>query len=139
MITDGGDNASRRPLKELRRALATLDQPVVVVDVALRDRSATSKPVERSDLVLREVSRITGGAVLTAPQRAQDDPNCTALTTLLRSQLLVGFPADPTTEVRPRKVRVLTNDGRPVGRMGLVHPRSYRGHAPLAFAAPAPP
>jgi VWFA-related protein len=85
VISDGGDNASHRTLRQVLESAGRSD--AIIYTIGLFDESYT----DRNPGVLRRIARITGGAAFLPTEASQVVPICTRIAEDIRHQYTIGY------------------------------------------------
>lgn len=125
IISDGGDNASRYSLREIKSVIAESDVMVYAIGIF------GSSPLKAFEEVMGErwlkgMTDITGGRTSTV-KNVSDLPNeCVLLSRELRSQYILGYqPSDRMTDTKWRKVRVMVRNPSDMDQLQSHYRRGY--------------
>lgn len=118
VISDGGDNASRRTLPEVLAETARAD--VSIYTIGLFDESDS----DRNAAVLKTIARATGGECFLPEETAGVVPICERIAAEIRSQYTVAYVPSDTALDGYRKIRVTATN--PHG--GKVFVRTREGY-----------
>ena len=123
IVTDGGDNHSRRSFAELRSAARERD--VQVFALAIR-RDLRDLDEQRGRVQLDQLANDTGGRLLVVDSDVEAQRAMAAVGELIRNQYLLCYrPLDPSHDAKWRQVRVRL---RPTSRESLYKVRSKNGY-----------
>ncbi len=130
IVSDGGDNASRYNLKEVKSMLAESD--VLTYSIGLFDDVPfIVKPFEErfGRKWLDEVTRVSGGRNIPADDRRDIPKIAGIISREIRSQYVLGYsPTDPNKDGKWRKISVKLLD----------NPDQMHVHFKEGYAAPGP-
>lgn len=102
VVSDGGDNASRRKLDEVMKLAEQSSAVIYTVGVFARDDP------DRNPDVLRRVARATGGEALLPGQLGEVEAMCERIARDIRHQYIIGYvPSNPARDGSYRAIRVL--------------------------------
>ena len=130
IVSDGGDNASRYNLKEIKSILAESD--VLTYSIGLFDDVPfLVKPLEErfGRKWLDDVTRVSGGRNIPADDRRDIPKIAGIISREIRSQYVLGYsPSDANKDGKWRKISVKLVD----------HPDQMHVHFKEGYAAPGP-
>ncbi len=125
IISDGGDNASRYSLREIKSVIAESDVMVYAIGIF------GSSPLKAFEEVmgerwLRGMTDITGGRTSTVKNVNELPDECALLSRELRSQYILGYqPSERMTERKWRKVRVTVTNPSDMDQLQSHYRRGY--------------
>jgi len=131
VVSDGGDNASRRRLDQVLQDAARSDAIIYTIGVFDEDDA------DRNPGVLRRIARATGGQAFFPPTSADVTPVCERIAADIRRQYTIGYsPTNSKLDDTYRTIRVTATT--PHGRRVFVRARSgYIAAAPHPAAETA--
>jgi Ca-activated chloride channel family protein len=105
IISDGGDNASRYTLREIKELIQESD--VQIYAIGLFETFFFNTIEERlGKRWLKEITDATGGRTLTVDDRAKLPDATAEISCLIRSQYVLGYRAPNAAKSRWRKIKV---------------------------------
>lgn len=122
ILSDGGDNASRYKLREVRNVAQESD--VQIYAIGLFETFFFNTIEERLGKVwLREITDVTGGRTITVDSHGKVPEAAATISREMRNQYVLGYRPTGTAKTKWRKIRVrLTSSGdrslRPYYRQG---------------------
>ncbi len=125
VVTDGGDNHSRRSFGELLRAARESDVQIFVL--AIR-RDIRDQDEQRGRVQLNEVANDTGGLLIVVDSDAALEPAMERVRRLIRNQYLIEYrPSNLSRDGKWHRVRV---------RLSAERTPAFRIHSKTGYHAP---
>ena len=124
IVSDGGDNASRYSLREIKSLVRESD--VVVYAIGLFETFFVNTIEERlGKKWLSEITDVTGGRTITVDKRSKVPEAAATISRELRNQYVLGYrPPRPLTD-KWRRIKVRINSSADYGRLRAYYKEGY--------------
>ena len=108
IISDGGDNASRYKLREIKNLIAESDVMLYAIGI-FGTGPFQSFEEAMGERWLSTMTDITGGRTTTVNNVAKLPETCAALSRELRNQYMIGYHPTDRADGKWRKIRIVTH------------------------------
>jgi Ca-activated chloride channel homolog len=124
IISDGGDNASRYTLREIRRLVEESDPQIY--GIGLFETFFFNTLEERmGKRWLSEITDVTGGHTITVDNRAQLPEAAAEISREIRSEYILGYRPESGTPNKWRKIKVQITSASHVHRLRAYYKAGY--------------